>query len=194
MDSAALEKQIRKNAETQARDMAAGMRELLVLHNSSELGALCKALNLKPLEQDSKDFMIDLIFREAIKGEDKNYAKVLGAIWEGIIIEYLRGLGKDLQRCRNNLRPAVLKHWNRNTLNATSCDGMSATPVFAPYWKREKGNCEVDDKINSFLTTLNEAEQHVKTRERDVRAKANYESIVGFLGEHALQWVFKTSI
>ena len=59
------------------------------------------------------------------------YQKVLKEIWDGIIIEYLRKIGKNLMRCKDNLRAAVLTHWRRHTVFKADASDGRAKPIFS---------------------------------------------------------------
>ena len=104
------EEEALRNAEQLARDLRQGLRDLLELHNPDELRTLCVALQVEA--NGSRRANLSMLAALVGEGsEERDCRRVLMAVWDGILIEYLRKSGKNLLKCRDNLRGAVLAHW-----------------------------------------------------------------------------------
>ncbi|CAK9109730.1 Uncharacterized protein SCF082_LOCUS50984 [Durusdinium trenchii] len=177
--------EMEKNAARLADDLRAGLLELLELHNSEELRTLCISLALDAAGSKRKN--ISTIMDEIAGDEEKQCRKVLQSVWDGIIIEYLRGMGKNLMKYRDNLRGAVMDHWKRNTVAMTrkikNADKESLLPVYMQKspWRRATPTSEQDAKVDSFLRQLHTNEEELKRREKAVRVSGSYENVVSFL-------------
>ena len=191
MDAERVRLELAKNEKLRAEGMRQGMEDLLSLHNCVELGHLCEALSIVSLsntnlnsptatEDLDKESLIQLIFDKAIEPSTNGYQPVLDAMWDGILIEYLRKSGKNLARCRNKLRGAVVQHWTRNVITvATSAEG--STPAYSRAWGRTEPSCEVDIAVLSRIERIQAAEKAMKDAERQVRRCADFPSITAFI-------------
>lgn len=190
MDSERVKQELLKNEKVKAEGLRQGMTDLLELHTCEELLHLCKALSLPSgseprsagrLEESSpKADIIAYIFQQAIDPNSSGYTAVLDAVWDGILIEYLRRAGKNLARCRNNLRGVVLKHWTRHAL-ATAKASSSPIAGYSRTWRRLEPSCEVDIGVNACIQDICRAEKDMKEIERQVRLRADYPSITAFI-------------
>ena len=176
-----LENQAVINAERLSKDMAAGLNDLLELHNSEEMKILCRTLGALGKGPQSKRANIDRIFKCCIHNDDDDYQKVLKAVWDGIIIEYLRGIGKNLMRCKDNLRAAVIKHWRRHCV--FKVEGRGERPVFVnnTKWTRDSNASETDSIVKQQLEELQAVETEWKASERRLRVNADYSAVVDYL-------------
>jgi len=86
-----------------------GMRQLLEIHDEQEIETLCESLRVEPTGP-TKENMIDSIFESKLHTFEE-YRLVLAEIWEGIIVEYLRRVGKRVSNFREDPRVTVLRYW-----------------------------------------------------------------------------------
>ena len=177
-----LKNQERLNAERLARDLAEGLRELLELHNSEELKILCRTLGATGKGPSSKRANIERIFNSIIKTDD-DYQKVLRSVWDGIIIEYLRGVGKNLMRCKDNLRAAVINHWRRHAVFKVEVKGERPVFVNDTRWRRKGCTSATDAAVEAKLKELQRIEIEWKESERRLRVQADYASVVDYLSK-----------
>ena len=78
-----------KNEEKLAADLTTGLEELLKMHNPEELRTLCVTLAFE--SSGNKKSQISRILTSIKGSEETGCRKVLNAVWDGIVIEYLRG-------------------------------------------------------------------------------------------------------
>lgn len=94
-----------------------GMRALLRTHTPQELQFLADELGVGGGGDDGEtklegEALMDAIFAERL-GTEAAYVEVLEAVWEGIIIEYWRGLGKGIKTYKHDLRKIVYAYWTQ---------------------------------------------------------------------------------
>ena len=194
------EEEALRNAEQLARDLRQGLRDLLELHNPDELRTLCVALQVEA--NGSRRANLSMLAALVGEGsEERDCRRVLMAVWDGILIEYLRKSGKNLLKCRDNLRGAVLAHWKRHTvaLAAAASGGPAGAgepgedaqvPVYmrGTVWRRTSATSDKDVKVSQFLERLHESEQGLKEVERALRVQPDYQAVVQFLSRiHAVR-------
>jgi hypothetical protein len=92
--------------------MKEGMRALLNMHTLEELAILCDDVGVGLEGTPSKDTRIDMLFRDVLVSCPK-YHFLLSRIWEGIILEYWKSLGKEIKSYKWNIRMLVMEWWNR---------------------------------------------------------------------------------
>lgn len=61
------------------------------------------------------------LLQEVVLTDEIQYRRVLRAIWEGIIIEYWRSLGKSIKHYRLDLRRMVWSYWLKEQYVAFCC-------------------------------------------------------------------------
>ncbi|GBG24123.1 Hypothetical Protein FCC1311_003412 [Hondaea fermentalgiana] len=167
---------------------SAGLAELLELHNTEELRTLCKTLEIGRLGSKKSNFAAVLALL-ADGAEEAGCRRVLDGVWDGIIIEYLRSLGKNLMKCKDDIRGAALQHWKRNTAavigaRAAGSQGLAA-PVFmkGSVWRRTNATSDTDVQVRRFLRRLEATEGDLKTLEKGVRARPDFEMVTKFLAQ-----------
>ena len=92
-------------------EMKNGMRALLNLHNEEEMRILVGQLGMH--DKRSKATRIQKIFQLHLQQGEKSYTNLLSLIWEGIIIEYLRTVGRTIRSYTQDPRSFVMKYWKR---------------------------------------------------------------------------------
>jgi hypothetical protein len=186
-DGKVLAAQLGGNQDELAKDMREGLKDLLKLHNAEELSTLCETLEVEDYYANSKMANVEYILTNVIglgdaskssSDIDAAYSRVWRAIWDGIIIEYLRFIGKNLVKVRDNLRGAVLGHWRRKVIVKAEMNIDDGQLVFlkpADPWSRsaEEATTETDEKVLEFLEQLKGAEDDLKTAELNVRLNAD---------------------
>lgn len=85
-------------------EMRTGMRKLLELHNTEELRILCLHWGIEG--RLTKNQKIKRVFETILNGGEPSYREALKQIWEGILIEYLRSVGRKVRS--HTLDPRVL--------------------------------------------------------------------------------------
>ena len=85
-------------------EMRTGMRKLLELHNTEELRILCLHWGIEG--RLTKNQKIKRVFETILNGGESSYREALKQIWEGILIEYLRSVGRKVRS--HTLDPRVL--------------------------------------------------------------------------------------
>lgn len=76
-------------------EMRSGMRKLLELHNADELRILCKRFGIEG--RLTKNQKIKRIFEKVLTGGEQSYRDCLGLVWEGLLMEYLRSVGRRVR-------------------------------------------------------------------------------------------------
>jgi len=179
-----LEFEIQKNADVLARDLHSGLSEILAMLNAEELRILFGELEIK--STGSKQENLETLLHSIAGNEETQCRIILRSIWEGIIIEYLRKVGKNLMKCRDDLRGNVIKYWKRNTIvqvASKSIDNNLQLPVYMrnTVWKRVNPTSDKDAKIKEFLSAMYQAEESLKSTEKKLRLRPNYETVILFL-------------
>lgn len=170
------------------KKMRDGMAALLDMHNSDELRFLGQSFDLpddmtrqermralKVLLQHSTTHNVccsswinkccspcvwsDLL-QEVVLTDEIQYRRVLRAIWEGIIIEYWRSLGKSIKHYRLDLRRMVWSYWLKEQyvvlwlLGCSSCScalhgdaGAASASVVGPV----ECSMEKNQKASEFI-------------------------------------------
>ena len=85
----------RPDETTVGDEILTEMRELLMMHSAYELRTLCAALALPT--SGSRTERIDRLFRERLF-QMSDYREVMMIMWEGTLVEYLRGKGFPMEK------------------------------------------------------------------------------------------------
>ena len=105
-------------------------------------------------------------------GDQAAYRRVLRLIWEGIIIEYWRGLGKSIKHYKFDLRHMVWKYWLRGREEAEN-PSHEWLPIYSPLEDRPDRVVEEqvtdDDRVSTWVKGMQSQERAVKDAERTLR-------------------------
>lgn len=166
--------------------MTEGMDRLVELHTTQELGFLVHEFGGN--RHLPRDALMSYLYDEVLSGGENAYRNVLGKVWEGIIIEYWRGIGKVIRHYRHDLRLIVWGWWVRErAVDKKKQDPWQ--PVFVPpdLAPRHLVDEKVvdDDRVALWLNELREREQHVKECERLLRTDKSYSAVMDFFSANA---------
>ena len=89
------------------------MRKLLEIHKPEELKILCKRFNIHG--RLTKNQKIQKIIENELQGGIMSYRNVLGFVWDGILVEYLRTIGRKVRNHKTDLRLIIIKYWLRGS-------------------------------------------------------------------------------
>jgi len=178
--------ELKRNKEEMKTGIREGLSKLLEFHNIEELRTLCDELGIKIIagKPKMKEILISTI--EVAENPEEVALRVLRNVWDGIIIEYLRSIGKNLMKCRNNLRGSALDHWKRGTLvlKASESENFQNAFIKKQEWKRKPLLgifSALDAEMERFIQSLEEKEVQLKTYEKKLRRQPSYESVTEFL-------------
>ena len=142
-----------------------GMRELLEMHDDSELENPCDSTRSQ-FSPTSKEDTISSIFEKLNTYED--HRDTLSCMWEGIIIEYLRRIGRKVSNFREDPRITVLRHWMQDERFQVKGFGRVYVPITSRRTEIEKWSQNKTLKVGSFLKAMREKEKIMKAMERKV--------------------------
>eukprot|EP00948_MAST-09A_sp_MAST-9A-sp1_P002592 g2592.t1 len=149
--------------------MRKGMRKLLEIHKPEELSILCKMFDIKG--RMTKNQKIEKIYVQELQGGIPSYRNVLGFVWDGILIEYLRTIGRKVRNHKTDLRLIIWKYWLRGSDPKT--DGWTRVyiPQTAGLKEIERTN---DASILDYLKRIKREENALKSAETEMRVLKNY--------------------
>jgi len=154
-----------------------GMQVLLGLHNDDELGDLCDSLRLDMMP--SKEQTIDAIFAQKLTTFE-DYRHVLSFMWEGVITEYLKLIGKRVSNFRQDPRVAVLGAWLEDTRYAVKGFSRVYVPVTTKRSDIKRWQVHpTDKKVLGYLKALNNKEMVMKKMERALTS-SDYRTVLIF--------------
>ena len=157
-------------------EMKTGMKQLLELHNDEELRILCGMLGMR--EKRTKSTQIAKIFALHLQRGENSYKYVLSLIWEGIIIDYLRTVGKKVRSHTQDPRQYAMTWWKR----AEEIEGEGFSRVYVPQTAGLREEETTDDiQIVSFLNQIRAKEKKIKAAENNIRRNASYEGAMNLL-------------
>jgi len=143
-----------------------GMRVLLEMHDMDELETLCDSLE-NTAEGSSKSETIDWIFSSKLNNYE-DYRELLSLMWEGIVVEYLRKIGKKVSNFREDPRITVLRHWMQDERFQVKGFGRVYLPITSRRTEIAKWSQNKNLKVGSFLKAMREKEKIMKAMERKV--------------------------
>ena len=157
-------------------EMKTGMKQLLELHNDEELRILCGMLGMR--EKRTKSTQVAKIFALHLQRGENSYKYVLSLIWEGIIIDYLRTVGKKVRSHTQDPRQYAMTWWKR----AEEIEGEGFSRVYVPQTAGLREEETTDDiQIVSFLNQIRAKEKKIKAAENNIRRNASYEGAMNLL-------------
>lgn len=146
-----------------------GITKLLKMHNSDELRFLGQVFGIPDGMPHAERLRT---FHEVILTSELAYRKVLRHMWEGIVIEYWRGLGKNLKHYKFDLKHILWQWWLRERTEAAQ-PPQEWTPLFTPVEANPVRVVEeqvVDDpQVAEYVGKLKDAELLVKRAEHGLR-------------------------
>jgi hypothetical protein len=133
--------------------MAAGISDILSMHNTAELAELCGTMGLlqEGSNRDKKDRVLKWVADETLKSRnpERAYGKLLHMVWEGILFEYLRSQGAPAKSAEVDPRVFVLVFWRRRALEE---NGGNFRPEYMPRLMQLRFVDErLDDDIRALL-------------------------------------------
>lgn len=152
-----------------------GMRELLNIHNEEEFETLCDAAGVSMMPTRSRT--LDAIFSEHLTTFD-DYRNLLSFMWEGIIIEYLRRIGKRVSNFREDPRVTVLRLWLED--ERFQVKGFSRVYVPVTTKRDEIESWETSTlKVAEYMKVIRDKEKILKHMERRI-TKNDYRTTLIF--------------
>lgn len=118
-------------------------------------------------EKGGKAETIDSIFRDKLNTYE-DYRELLSFMWEGIIIEYLRKIGRKISNFREDPRITVLRHWMQDERFQVKGFGRVYVPITSRRSEIKKWTSNKTLKVSTFLKAMREKEKIMKVMERKV--------------------------
>ena len=154
-----------------------GMRSILESHEPLELRNVCGELGVGDHGLSHAE-RVDLLMTAECKDTYRGYRRVLNVVWDAILLQELRRVGKRLKSVNDDPRALLLRLWTKDTQSKVKGFGRNYLPVTTDrdairFWREE------DDAVHWYLQALQEKERSAKRLEKTLTS-SDYESIMLF--------------
>jgi hypothetical protein len=165
------------------QNMAEGISQILDMHNSGELAALCgvMCLGTDGTNREKKERVLAHIARQTqiSHNPEKSYSEVLHLMWEGILFEYLRANGMPMKTVEHDPRVFTILMWRKKAMEQF---GGTFRPHYMPRHIRPRTMPEkLDEDLRALLNGVAAKEIFVKESEKRVKRDNDYRNVVMYL-------------
>eukprot|EP01041_Mallomonas_annulata_P006836 gene6836-13845_t len=158
--------------------MTEGLRLTLKLHKPVELSSICGVLGLKTLERahDSMEFIMEYA-KDGDEVAETKVTKIVEAMWEGALFEYLINIGSPLQSSAADPKVHVLRLWKEGMI----CESNKFIPHYITRIIPERYQDIPSPDIVKRAAKLKSLEDRVKLTEYRMHENHDYRNVLLYL-------------